>query len=107
MSFDDALEVPDAKSSRSTNATAKPWRAASSAHAGADDPPADDEQIESLRPQPLEAGRTRVLHPRRTLPVAAAEADTRNRSGDTFITREVISPIIGELTSPNLLVDRW
>ena len=38
--------------------------------AGADDPPADDEQVESLRPQPLEAGRTRVLHPRRTLPVA-------------------------------------
>jgi hypothetical protein len=49
--------------------------------AGADDPPADDEQVESLRPQPLEAGRTRVLHPRRTLPVAAEKADTRTRIG--------------------------
>jgi hypothetical protein len=56
--------------------------------AGADDPPADDEQVESLRPQPLEAGRTRVLHPRRTLPVAAEEADTRTRTGDLTVDEE-------------------
>ncbi len=45
MSFDDALEVPDAKSSRSTSATAKPWRC-QLRDAGDDGPPADDEQVD-------------------------------------------------------------
>jgi hypothetical protein len=41
-------------------------------HAGADDPAADDEQVEAFRPQPLEARRARVVHhPRLSLSVGA------------------------------------
>ena len=48
MSSDDALDVPDAKSSRSTRTTLNPCGDANLGDSGADDPPADDEQIESF-----------------------------------------------------------
>ena len=48
MSSDDALDVPDAKSSRSTRTTLNPCGDANLGDSGADDPPADDKQTESF-----------------------------------------------------------
>jgi hypothetical protein len=55
-SFDDALDVPDAKSSRSTSATAKPWRAASSATPAPMIPPPT-----TSRSKPSDRSRSRLV----------------------------------------------
>ena len=47
MSFDDALDVPPAKSLASTSATSSPSRAAWAATAAPTIPSSDDEQVEA------------------------------------------------------------
>ena len=62
MSFDDALEVAPPKSPASTSATARPARAAWAATARADDPAADDEQVEAALGELVERLRSTRAH---------------------------------------------